>query len=302
MTNLNSACNSADFLNQKQLPTSGIESEFTAPSQATNLKVLPLSSFIEKLAAQGTNPALTWYGTTPSQQPERIELSGKVCLNHLAKISNYLHFEFSTAGNPLKTDAPVAKAKILFDLPPSWKSILWLIASLGTDVEPCFPDPDAEAEALFSEFNLSWGDAILTNRPERWQEICDENGTTLLALNLASLALSWGSSLSPEIIDAAAEVLSQPDTFMFDFGTTTKIFASPATVETAAGDEKLQLHSKSAQGIYAPSQSAYLVSGLESTVISFVTTAENNCLPAILISAERKPDLKQIISQENRSS
>ena len=72
-------------------------------------------SVYRSLVARGAAPALTWYGGDG-----RIELSGRVAANHLAKICGYLLDEiWLTPGQALH-----------LDLPAHWKQVLWGLGGL----------------------------------------------------------------------------------------------------------------------------------------------------------------------------
>lgn len=178
---------------------------------------------LEFFASRGSAPAFTWYANFGSI--ERIELSGKVCANHLAKIANYLNFECELD----------SAANFWIDLPPSWKSVLWATAALLNGADVHFIAPSGQLEQLTDLFvvsesgvqisaqnlcpEFSDADVLVTNRPEYWTE---DNGSELIgaaeieiiALNLLSLAFAWEDELPGEVHDGQAEVMGQPDTLM----------------------------------------------------------------------------------------
>ncbi|MGO3085807.1 TIGR03089 family protein [Ancrocorticia populi] len=137
----------------------------------------------QALVNRGTAPALTWYGPDG-----RMELSGKVAANHMAKIAGYLADEVWLDEG----------ASLLLDLPSHWKTCLWglggMLAGLEVEVGGAADIPDA----------------VLTNRPE---SAPDADNT--IALDLGPLALSWmGDPLAPGIFDGSAEVMGSPDQLM----------------------------------------------------------------------------------------
>src|SRR5919106_4749197 len=73
-------------------------------------------------SGNSTAPRLTWYGP----DAERVELSGKVLDNWVAKTSNLLQDELD-AGPGMR---------LALDLPAHWKSLIWALASwqLGMEV------------------------------------------------------------------------------------------------------------------------------------------------------------------------
>ncbi|MFP7706703.1 TIGR03089 family protein [Trueperella sp. LYQ141] len=79
------------------------------------LTVTPAACYRGALAL-GSRPAFIWYN-----EYERIELSGKVVANHLAKVMNFLSDECEIGGDSAVTLATV----------PYWRSVLWAIAALS---------------------------------------------------------------------------------------------------------------------------------------------------------------------------
>lgn len=146
------------------------------------------------LVARGTHPALTWYGPDG-----RMELSGKVAANHLAKIAGYLADEVWLDEG----------AQLQLDLPSHWKTCLWglgaMLAGLNVTVtERAVTDsPPGGAQNAPSS-------AVLTNRPESAPA-----ADTTIALDLGPLALAWtGAPLPPGVFDGSSEVLGSPDQLM----------------------------------------------------------------------------------------
>ncbi|MFT3944848.1 MAG: TIGR03089 family protein [Ancrocorticia sp.] len=164
-------------------------------------------SLYRSLAARGTQPALTWYG-----EQGRMELSGKVAANHLAKIAGYLADE-------LWLDPGAA---VELDLPAHWKQLLWglgaMLAGLEVRVESSrttTPRPLSDEPAQ----------AIITSRPEKHDPEASP-AESIAALDLGPLALRWmGDPLSPGVYDASAEVMGQPDSLMDDSRSASSNFA-----------------------------------------------------------------------------
>lgn len=183
---------------------------------------------LEFLTNRGAAPALTWYAG--SGLSERIELSGKVCANHLTKIANYLSLECELG----------VGQTMWVDLPSSWKSMLWSSAALllganleflaaNFDVQSIFADgspaisqQDLQSTSSFgSSAVFSDGDLILTNRPEFWtagagSELAAAVQVEIVALNLDSLAFAWASELPDDAFDGQAEVMGQPDALIVE--------------------------------------------------------------------------------------
>lgn len=135
------------------------------------------------LVHRGTAPALTWYGADG-----RMELSGKVAANHMAKITGYLADEVWLDEG----------ARLLLDLPSHWKTCLWglggMLAGLEVAIGTTADTPDG----------------VVTNHPET-----PPDADNVIALDLEPLALSWmGAPLAPGIFDGSAEVMGSPDQLM----------------------------------------------------------------------------------------
>lgn len=131
------------------------------------------------LLDRGTSPALTLYG--PSAGTARLELSGKVVANHVAKAANLLT-------DDIMID-PGQDVKI--DLPPHWRLLTWTLGALiaGGRVTP---------EAA---------DVVVTTNP-------DADGDDVIVVSLGALDLSWPGDLPGGVIDGNADVLSQADTLL----------------------------------------------------------------------------------------
>ena len=135
------------------------------------------------LVHRGTAPALTWYGADG-----RMELSGKVAANHMAKIAGYLADEVWLDEG----------SRLLLDLPSHWKTCLWglggMLAGLEVAIGTTADTPDG----------------VITNHPET-----SPDADNVIALDLGPLALSWtGAPLAPGIFDGSGEVMGSPDQLM----------------------------------------------------------------------------------------
>jgi uncharacterized protein (TIGR03089 family) len=145
---------------------------------------IPAANLMSALrSGHSTSPRLTWYGP----DSERVELSGRVLDNWVAKTSNLLQDEL---------DAEPGTA-IRIDLPAHWKSFVWALAAwqLGMEVV----------------LDGSAADLLVTNDPS------DHPGAAydaVVAVPLAALAMSWPGELPPGVVDYAAEVRSHGDVFM----------------------------------------------------------------------------------------
>lgn len=142
-----------------------------AVARATTVPAL-----LEALQTSGPGPRLTWYGG----DGERVELSGRVLANWVAKTANLLREEFDVdAGEALRVKLPVHWRRVVVELAAS---------ALGARVT---------ADA----------DLLITATPHH-----DENGQTL-AVALPALARAVEGPLHGAL-DYNAEVSGQDDVFV----------------------------------------------------------------------------------------
>ncbi|WP_284974397.1 TIGR03089 family protein [Arthrobacter sp. efr-133-TYG-104] len=133
-------------------------------------------------SGQSTSPRLTWYGP----ESERVELSGRVLDNWVAKTSNLLQDEL---------DAEPGMA-LRLDVAAHWKSFVWALAAWQVGMEVVMDGTSA--------------DILVTDMP-------DDAGAgfdAVVAVPLAALAMRWPGNLPAGVIDYAAEVRSHGDVFM----------------------------------------------------------------------------------------
>ncbi|OKL54946.1 hypothetical protein BSZ39_01330 [Bowdeniella nasicola] len=124
-------------------------------------------------------PALTWYS-----EAERVELTGAVLAQWIAKTANYL-----------VTDVAIEPgATVFIDLPVSWRSPIWVF---GTWL--------AGAGVAFREIDDV--DVIVTDRPEDFTT----SPADVLAVALPALAREFEWELPPMIADANADVMAAAD-------------------------------------------------------------------------------------------
>lgn len=146
-------------------------------------------TFVENLLAPhraSASPWLTWYGASG----ERIELSGRVFDNWVAKSANLLADSFD-----LEEDQVV-----VVDLPTHWKSLVLALASLHHGATLVAPSHERAAEAVL------WVTATPTD--PGIPASCE-----ILAVDPAALALSFGGDLGPVAEDFNASVRSFGDQF-----------------------------------------------------------------------------------------
>ena len=135
-------------------------------------------------SGHSTSPRLTWYGP----DSERVELSGRVLDNWVAKTSNLLQDELDAGPG----------SRLRLDLPPHWKSVILALAAWQLGMTTVLDDGDA--------------DLLVTGEPEapRGSAVYD----AVIAVPLPALAMSWPGQLPPGVVDYAAEVRSHGDVFM----------------------------------------------------------------------------------------
>ncbi|WP_309080414.1 TIGR03089 family protein [Zhihengliuella sp.] len=132
-------------------------------------------------------PLLVWHGAGG----ERVELSGRVFDNWVAKSANLLAEEY---------DVEPGTAVVL-DLPPHWKSLALAFAAWQRGAEVRV-DPSAP------------GDLLVTDRPTELLGLRADAGASggeVLAVALGSLAPAYDGDLPPGAVDFAAEVRGYGD-------------------------------------------------------------------------------------------
>jgi len=133
-------------------------------------------------SGNATAPRLTWYGP----DSERVELSGRVLDNWVAKTSNLLQDELDAA--------PGMRVKLA--LPAHWKSMVWALAAWQVGLETVLDGADA--------------DFLVTAATDEVAGHYD----AVIAVALPALAMRWPGTLPAGWVDYAAEVRSHGDVFM----------------------------------------------------------------------------------------
>lgn len=143
----------------------------------------PVSDLMATLrSGNSTAPRLTWYGP----DGERVELSGRVLDNWVAKTSNLLQDELDAAPG----------MRVRLELPAHWKSMVWALAAWQLGLQAVFGEGAA--------------DFLATAAPEAAEEDYD----AVIAVALPALAMRWPGELAAGCLDYAAEVRSHGDVFM----------------------------------------------------------------------------------------
>ncbi|WP_394249847.1 TIGR03089 family protein [Arthrobacter pityocampae] len=160
-----------------------------------------------------TSPRLVWHG-----QDGRIELSGRVFDNWVAKSSNLLVDELdATAGTTVAVDLPV-----------HWKTLALVFAcwQVGAVVVPADDDGGPGSSAGRP------ADIVLSSRAG--MEV--DPPRLLACVALGSLALRWDGPLPRGAVDFAAEVRSHGDVFL---DAVDGAAAAPSTPLVLAGGQPL---------------------------------------------------------------
>lgn len=143
----------------------------------------PVPSILSTLRTeQATSPALIWYGP----DHERIELSGKVLDNWVAKTSNFLVEELDA--EPGTT--------VQLELPVHWKTLVWALSAWQTGCSIALSAVDGAQVRVTSEEPAS-----------------RSAGEVVVAAALPALAMSWPGQLPAGTVDYAAEVRAYADTY-----------------------------------------------------------------------------------------
>ncbi|MCO4249702.1 TIGR03089 family protein [Pseudarthrobacter raffinosi] len=165
-------------------------------------------------SGHATSPRLTWYGP----DSERVELSGRVLDNWVAKTSNLLQDELDAEPG----------MRLTLDLPAHWKSMIWALAAWQLGMETVLGGGEAEL--------------MVTDRPGTVEGQHD----AVIAVALPALAMRWPGDLPAGVIDYAAEVRSHGDVFMAHTD------PSAAGCAIRAGGGQRHIHESLITGFAAP--------------------------------------------------
>lgn len=144
-----------------------------------------IPTLMHRLATDPGRPRLTWY-----EPNERIELSGRVLDNWVTKTANFLVEEFDAGPD----------TRVLVDLGPHWRAVVWALATWRTGSCVVLPSDTDPAEVA------TGCDIVVTYRPEHYAQARE-----VVAVPLAPLARSWDGALPAGALDGAAAVMSHGD-------------------------------------------------------------------------------------------
>lgn len=148
------------------------------------MNIPALNLMADLRSGQSTSPRLTWYGP----DAERVELSGRVLDNWVAKTSNLLQDELDAEPG----------TRLRLDLPAHWKSVVLALA----------------AWQLGMEVVLDAAEADLLATAEPGPAAAEGGFDAVVAVALPALAMRWSGGLPSGVLDYAAEVRSHGDVFM----------------------------------------------------------------------------------------
>lgn len=139
------------------------------------------ADLLRTFAADPGRPRLTWYGDAG----ERIELSGAVLENWVNKTTNLLVEEFDAAPG----------LRVLLDLPPHWRSVVWALAVWRAGA--CVVTTTADDLTC---------DLTITDTPRRRPGV-----EPVVVVSLPALSRRYDGDLPPGAVDAASAVMTYGD-------------------------------------------------------------------------------------------
>ncbi|GAA1861585.1 TIGR03089 family protein [Myceligenerans crystallogenes] len=152
-----------------------------------------VSTLLDGLQSDPGRPRLTWYG----DDGERVELSGAVLANWVAKTTNLLVEEYDARPG----------TNVGVDLPVHWRTVTWALAAwrVGATVVVA---PDGATPGAGGVPDL---DVVVTHAPGRWA------GTPadLVVVSLPALARRYDGELPPGAMDAASAVMTYADQIIY---------------------------------------------------------------------------------------
>lgn len=156
---------------------------------------------------QPSSPRLIWYGTGG----ERVELSGRVLDNWVAKTSNLLVDDLDATED----------SNVLLAMPPHWRSLCWVLAAwqVGATVslQPVeFESVEAGEDAVAPRGAVTVkpaADVVVATEPERFANVVAPP-QYLVAVALGALQMKWDGELPSDTVDYAGEVRSHADEYV----------------------------------------------------------------------------------------
>lgn len=149
--------------------------------------VQSVSELLESFRSASGAPRLIWYG--PGH--ERVELSGRVLENWVAKTSNMLIEELDAS----------AGSTVAVDMPPHWKTFVWALASWQVGAVTALDDNAAV------DVRLTMEAAPETSPAGTADEL-------LVLVAPGALAMRWAGTLPSGAVDYAATVRAFGDVYL----------------------------------------------------------------------------------------
>jgi len=153
-----------------------------------------VAEVLRRITAEPGRPRLTWYGP----DGERVELSGHVLDNWVAKTANLLVEEFDAG--PGHT--------VLLDLPAHWRTVVWAFAGWRCGATVLLPGPNDSGAAGVTDGSAEHApvDVVVSTDPARYP-----TASTVVAVSLPALARRFEGALPAGAIDAATSVMTYGD-------------------------------------------------------------------------------------------
>lgn len=179
-----------------------------------------VADLVSRISSDPGRPRITWY----APGGERVELSGRVVENWVAKTTNLLVEELDAEPG----------VRILIDMPAHWKQIVWALSAWRAGATVVLADDLNEGafDSGADEPSAAMPDVVVTSYPERWTSV--PRATRVVAVALPSLARAWDGELPAGIMDGVAEVPLFDDVL----GWTTEAAATDIAVEHIGDRER----------------------------------------------------------------
>ena len=143
------------------------------------------ADLLRTITSEPGRPRITWYGDAG----ERVELSGAVLENWVNKTTNLLVEEFDVGPG----------ARVLLDLPPHWRSVVWALATWRAGA--CVVTPEVVGAPP--------PEVTVTDVPERHVD-----GSSIVAVALPALSRRYDGALQAGAMDASTAVMTYADVLL----------------------------------------------------------------------------------------
>ncbi len=155
-----------------------------------------------------TAPRLTWYGP----DGERVELSGKVLDNWVAKTTNFAVDELDAGPG----------STVGLDMPAHWRSLCWVLAAWQSGATVVFAGGSGTPAAAATDAAVTDTEVLATDALDTDVTVTSDPGipgsstagALVVAVALGALDMRWRGDLPADVVDYAAEVRAHGDVFM----------------------------------------------------------------------------------------